>query len=277
MPARILCIGEILWDALPAGLFLGGAPFNVARHLHRLGERVTVASRVGDDRLGDEARRRVAARGLDTALLQTDRRRPTGVVRVALTDESGDPDYEILKPAAWDALALTTSLQEHVETTDVLVFGSLAQRAPTARRTIQHLYRADVLGVFDVNLRPPHVDRTVVKQSLEAARLVKANRDELCRLQEWFDLPADETAGMTELAEAFGCDAVCITAGSDGARLWAEGHHWHHPGYAVEESDPVGAGDAFLAALLAGRLAGGDEPVVLDRARHCLRKNPLGP
>jgi fructokinase len=256
MSDEIVCVGEILWDALPEGLFLGGAPFNVARHLHALGEEVAFASRVGDDQLGREASRRLRAQGLDDALVQTDDTLPTGFVRVALDAATGEPDYEIVEPAAWDAIARTDVLAERAETAAALVYGSLAQRATPSRQTIQRLWQTDALCVFDVNLRPPYDDRAVVEPSLEAADVVKLNDAELDRLRAWFGLAEGTEATMADLADAFGCRAVCVTWGSDGARLWNDGACWHHPGYDVEVADTVGAGDAFLSALLAGLLDG---------------------
>jgi len=255
MSDKILCVGEILWDALPEGLFLGGAPFNVACHLQALGQEVACGSRVGDDRLGQEALRRMRARGLSTDLVQVDHSRPTGFVQVDL-EAPEEPSYEILKPAAWDAITLTDSLQRHAEQADALVYGSLAQRALPSRGTIERLCAADLLRVFDVNLRPPFVDRTVVTRSLEAADVVKCNADELQRLQDWFDVPATAEDALGTLAATFECSCVCVTAGHDGAGLWMDGDVSRHSGYAVDVDDPVGAGDAFLAALLAGLLGG---------------------
>jgi len=267
MSDEILCVGEILWDALPDGLFLGGAPFNVASHLQALGQEVAFVSRVGDDRLGQEALRRIRARGLGTDLMQIDDTLPSGFVQVDL-GSTGEPDYEILDPAAWDAITYTDTLDQHAEHADALVFGSLAQRALTSRQTIQRLCEADLLRVFDVNLRPPFIDRDVVEHSLNSADVVKLNDDELQRMREWFDLAKGPEAAMSELAATFGCHTVCVTWGGEGAGLWAEGHSWHHPGYTVETEDTVGAGDAFLSAFLTGLLAGRSGDLLLDLANR---------
>lgn len=253
MSNSILCIGEILWDALPEGLFLGGAPFNVACHLRTLKEDVFFASRVGDDRLGKEALRRMRARGLKTSLIQIDDSLPTGFVRVELS-ETGDPDYEILDPVAWDAIACTESLRQRAEHVDALVYGSLAQRAPITRRTIRKLCQIDGLRVFDVNVRPPFADRSVIEHSLEAADVIKLNDEELRRLRSWFDLQSQTEIALAGLASQFNCRAACVTEGPGGAHLWENGVYWHHPGYTVEVEDTVGAGDAFLSVLLSGLL-----------------------
>ncbi len=267
MSNEILCIGEILWDALPDGLFLGGAPFNVACHLQALGHEAAFASRVGDDRLGEEALRRMRLRGLDPGLMQIDDSLPTGFVRVKF-GATGEPDYDILEPAAWDAIIFTDALAQHAEHAEALVYGSLAQRARTSRQTLQRLCEAEVLCVFDINLRPPYVDRDVIEQSLRAADVVKLNDAELRRMRGWFGVPEDPEAAMAALSDAFGCRAVCVTWGGQGARLWAEGECWHHPGYAVEIADTVGAGDAFLAAFLAGLLVGQSGDALIDLANR---------
>ena len=267
MSDELLCVGEILWDALPDGLFLGGAPFNVACHLRALGEDVVFVSRVGDDTLGDEALRRLRARGLDADPMQVDDTLPTGFVRVDL-DAPDDPDYEIVEPAAWDAIACPDALRRRADRAAALVFGSLAQRAAPSRRTIQALCRTDAMGVFDINLRPPYIDRPVIERSLRAADVVKMNREELDRLRAWFDLPDGPAAAMDALGTTFDCVAVCVTCGGEGARLWKEGRTWTHPGHPAAVVDTVGAGDAFLAALLSGLLRGQDGAALLDLANR---------
>lgn len=261
----IVCVGELLWDALPTGLFLGGAPLNVASHLHALGEDVAVASRVGEDRLGTEALRRLRGRGLSPSLVQVDEALPTGFARVDLTTDTA-PEYEIVSPTAWDAIELTDALQKRARDADAFVFGSLAQRNDPARRTIQRLAQTDALSVFDVNLRPPYVDRTVVERSLALADVVKLNEHELNRLRDWFGLANAAETAMTHLRDTFECPTVCVTRGSDGARLLHDGRHQTHPGHPVGVVDAVGAGDAFLSALLVGLLDERDGDVLLDLA-----------
>jgi fructokinase len=232
-PGEILCVGEVLWDALPAGLFLGGAPFNVAAHVRAAGLPVTLVSRVGADQLGDEVRRRAARLGVGIDLLQTDAALPTGLVRVEV-DDAGKATFDIVDPAAWDAIARLTA--------------------------------GPALRVLDANLRPPYDDREIVRQSLERADVVKVSDDELERMAEWFGFagPPRELAGA--LAESFGCTVVCVTRGPRGAALWREGRWSEQEGYEVEVRDTVGAGDAFLAVLLAGLLAGGDDRAILQHA-----------
>lgn len=265
MNDEILCVGEVLWDSLPAGLFLGGAPYNVACHLRQLGRRATPVSRVGDDVLGREALRRAAASGLSTDLVQVDPELPTGFVKVQV-DADGIPEYEILRPAAWDAIALDDELKERARQARAVVFGSLAQRQETSRPAVQALAAVCPFTVFDVNLRPPFVSRDIVRTSLHTSDFVKLNAEELRQMSRWFDLPAEQRAAVQSLAEHFDCRLVCVTRGEEGAVLWHEGRWLEHEGYSVAVRDTVGAGDAFLAALLAGVLEGRDDEEVLDLA-----------
>jgi fructokinase len=261
----VLCIGELLWDSLPAGLFLGGAPLNVAGHLHALGVSVAVVSRVGRDRLGAEAVGRLSRLGLDPDLVQVDDTLPTGFVSVSVAG-GGIPSYEIEQPAAWDAIELAEGVMERAAQARAIVFGSLAQRSRGSRRTIQRLWRSDALQVFDVNLRPPFEDRDVVRESLAAADIVKLNEEELGRLAGWFGLSGDPRRAAEALGERFGCATVCVTRGAQGAALLREGHWTEHTGFAVEVRDTVGSGDAFLAALLSGLLSGGEDEALLHAA-----------
>jgi fructokinase len=266
--SEILCVGELLWDALPEGLFLGGAPFNVACHLHALGETVAVVSRVGDDRLGREALRRIKYRGMTTDLIQVDTTLETGFVKVTFDEDEGaeGPGYVIPQPVAWDALALTGALSERASQAAAIVFGNLAQRQETARRTVRGLCDTDALKVLDVNLRPPYTEPSVVEASLDTADVIKLNEDELATLSSW-DGRSDSLRGATEaLARRFDCRTVCVTRGAEGSALWHRGTWAERSSYHVDVQDAVGAGDAFLAALLSGLLAGRDSDEVLDLA-----------
>jgi fructokinase len=266
MPAsEILCVGEVLWDALPAGLFLGGAPFNVACHLRALGVPVGMVSRVGADRLGREAVQRVRRHGIGTELIQVDPELPTGFVCVTL-DAQGNAEYDIVAPAAWDAIEPTDAVLRRAAAARAIVFGSLAQRAVTTRDTIELLWETGALKVFDVNLRSPYHSPEIVERSLRRSNVVKLNHEELRQLASWFGLPDAPRAATAALAERFGCEIVCVTRGSSGAALWRDGRWTEHPGFRVEVADTVGAGDAFLAAVLAELLDGRDDLAALRRA-----------
>lgn len=261
----VLCIGELLWDSLPAGLFLGGAPFNAACHLHALGVQVEMVTRVGADRLGEEALERVRGYGISTDLIQIDPELPTGFSKVKL-EGHGVPRYEIAAPAAWDAIETTPALRQHAAQARAIVFGSLAHRNAVTSATIEGICRGSALKVVDINLRAPHYDAECIRELLERADVVKLNRDELRTLQSWFALPESLHGGAAALGQKFGCQVVCVTLGEKGAALWRHGRFVEHCGYQVEVKDTVGAGDAFLAALLAGLLEDIDDLRLLKRA-----------
>src|SRR5919202_2049606 len=204
--SEILCVGEVLWDALPAGLFLGGAPFNVACHLRAAGLPTTMVSRVGSDLLGEEALRRLTRYGVGTDLVQVDPSLRTGFVRVTVDDDADNPAYDIVEPAAWDALAATDALLRRAADARAVVFGSLAQRNAVTRGTIERLLlETRALKVFDVNLRPPYDARDVVRRSLGRADVVKMNEGEMRRLAAWFELPSEPRPMAAALAEKFDC------------------------------------------------------------------------
>jgi fructokinase len=241
-------------------------PFNVAMHLRAAGVPAALVSRVGADLLGEEVRRRLAWYGVGADLVQDDPALPTGFVRVSL-DEAGAATFEIVEPAAWDAIEATDALLARAAEARMIVFGSLAQRGAVTRATIESLWDAGAPLAFDVSLRPPHDDREVVRRSLERADVVKLTEAELRRLAEWFGLRGATAREHVEgLAERFGCATVCVTRGPQGAALWRDGRWSEHPGYEVEVRDLVGAGDAFLAILIAGLLKGADDRALLRDA-----------
>lgn len=247
----ILCIGEILWDALPGGLYLGGAPLNVCYHLNRQGIRAVIASRIGNDRLGKEALRRIKQKNIPHEYIQDDPDAETGFVEVTI-GEDGEPAYDIVKPVAWDFIEKSPELEGLSDTCWAIVFGTLAQRSETTRNTIQALWSGSALNILDLNLRPPYDDEKVVHDSLRVADIVKMNEDELSRLKEWFSLPGNDREAVERLCDRFDCSLVCITKGAEGAMMYKE-NLWHeHSGYPVETKDTVGAGDAFFAAFIAG-------------------------
>ncbi|MFT5142070.1 MAG: fructokinase [Rhodothermales bacterium] len=258
----IVCVGEVLWDSMPSSLFLGGAPYNVAYHLHQLGANTRLVSRVGDDVLGHEILRRLVTSGLETECVGMDRGLPTGFVRVDMGSH-GIPTYDIVRPSAWDAISIDPSLLERLTQAKALVFGSLAQRSEKSRDVIRALSGSIKPAVFDVNMRPPYVDRTTIEASLAVADYVKLNAEELGALSRWFGLPGSPRDAARSLARRFDCAVVCVTKGADGASLWHDGQWTEHPGFPADARDTVGSGDAFLAALLDGLLKGRDDASAL--------------
>ena len=270
----ILCFGEILWDSLPAGLFPGGAPFNVGYHLHKLGADVRIVSAVGRDKLGDEILRRLKGWDLSTELIAVNNGLPTGTV-IAEVGGSGDAHYSITTSVAWDQIIAGDDAVQAAFAARALVHGSLALRSTLNCASLDRLCAvmpADAWRVFDVNLRPPHDDLVLVRERANGASLLKLNSDEAARLTrgESSEPPGDEETMARALSETHGCPRVCITCGSRGAGLLVGGDWLWEPGLAVAVVDTVGAGDAFLARLLSELLAANKAPAeaLASACRH---------
>lgn len=259
----ILCFGEIVWDALPAGIFLGGAPLNVAYHLTRLGHRAFPVSRIGRDFLGEETLRRLKRGGVSTNLIQEDREHHTGAVVISL-DESGDATYEIREPAAWDFIEPSGDLMEQAGTAAALVYGTLATRSPGNARLLEQLLEAVPVSVCDVNLRKPYDDIENALLWAGKASLIKLNEEELARLVP--DAAGDIGRQAGALAEKAGVKTIVVTRGGDGALVWHEGNCSEKPSPDVDVADTVGAGDAFTAGFLSHYLKGADMETALEKA-----------
>lgn len=261
----IVCFGEMLWDVLPGGRQPGGAPLNVAVHLHNFGLAAQLVSRVGADAPGAELLAFMAAKGLGADDVQRDPTHPTGIVHANVRDRH-EVSYDIVAPAAWDYLAYSAALGAVVGAAEAFVFGSLAARRPATRDTLYQLLPQARLKVFDVNLRPPHYVPDVVRYLLGQADVVKLNHHELTEIMGWLGAsPAEETA-LPWLAARFGLQAVCLTKGADGAALWTGQQLYRSAGRPVAVQDTIGSGDAFLAALLRGWLAGQPPAAILEFA-----------
>lgn len=250
---RLLCFGEILWDFLPDGIFAGGAPFNVAYHLNQLGADTHLISAVGRDILGDELLRRMKHWGLNLDSIERHQGLPTGYVTATL-GAAGDAIYEITPSVAWDQITLNEDGIRAAIKADALVFGSLAQRSPFNRAALDRLIAvvpSTAWRVFDVNLRPPHDDLKLVKDLAARTTLLKLNSEEAATIVDWGKPAAGrEESDARALAEKYGCPMVCITAGARGAGLLRKGQWFWEPAHPINVTDTVGAGDAFLAALI---------------------------
>lgn len=257
----IVGIGEVLWDLLPQGPRFGGAPANFACHAAALGAAAAVVSCVGEDELGEQAVAALAARGIDPRYIARTGRRPTGSVQVAL-DAAGKPTFTIGADAAWDLVEWSDELGALAARTDAVCFGTLGQRHPTARGTIQRFVAAvppGALRIFDINLRPPYIDPEIVRASLALATVLKLNDEELEVLAPMLGLREPETiARLREIAHAHALGVVALTCGERGAVLVRgdEVSQWCPPAARVRDS--IGAGDSFTAAMAMGLLRGHD-------------------
>jgi fructokinase len=256
----IVGLGEILWDLLPDGPQPGGAPFNFAFHCHQLGHSATIVSRVGEDEWGRRLRAEVNDRGLTDRFVQTDSHHATGIVEVQI-NESGQPVYAIAEDVAYDFLEWDPRLEELARTARAVCFGTLAQRCARSRETIQRFIqtarqRADVVSIFDVNLRQHYGTRDEVEPMLHLADWMKLNEQELLILRRWFDLRGPDVDALKQLCVMAPIELACLTRGERGCLLWSKEGEIDHPGIRVAVTDTVGAGDAFTAGLLTQVLEG---------------------
>lgn len=256
----VLSFGELLWDIIKGRPHIGGAPFNLAAHLARLGARSVLVSAVGSDHLGAEALARAGRFGIACEFVQVHPALPTGTVQVEL-DPHGVPDFTIREDVAWDAITLQDDqlaalAHAHI---DALCFGTLAQRGRVNRATLDTLLTclkpAQVL--YDVNLRQSYYDKSWIEHSLRHSTIVKLNDAEAHRLAELlFGTDLDKAAFARRLCTAYPVQIVCITRGAHGAAVYQDGAWLEIPGQVVTVADTVGAGDAFSAGFLYATLVG---------------------
>jgi fructokinase len=253
MKKTVFALGEILWDGLPAGDVLGGAPFNFAYRMHALGHRSLLASRVGEDAPGRRALAAVRALGLAGTYIQRDARFPTGRVEVRF-DAKGNPDYTVVPGAAYDHIEMTGPLAKAVQAADAVCFGVLAQRSAGSRRTIEALLdgAGAPLAVLDINLRKKCFSRATVARSLERADVLKLNEDEVGVLRRMFSLGgAGVAAAVRAICKTWSLRCCVVTLGARGAFAWsADGGEVYLPGHRVPVADTVGSGDAFAAGFV---------------------------
>jgi fructokinase len=253
MKKRVVGLGEVLWDLLPGGPSLGGAPANFAYITTLMGDQGIVASRVGEDSRGIDALRGMEELGLNIDYVQTDREHPTGVVHVKM-DGRGIAEYEIEQPVAWDFLEWNPDWQQLALDADAVCFGSLAQRSEKSCATIRQFLGAapeHTLKVFDVNLRQSYYSAEILCESMRLADVVKLNDDELPKLMGLMNMAEkDEKASARRLIRDYGLKVVCITRGSHGSLLVAGEDVSEHAGFRVSVADTVGSGDAFTAGLV---------------------------
>ena len=253
---KVAGIGELLWDLLPQGKQLGGAPFNFAYHAFQAGCHPYVISAIGFDSPGDEILSRCDELELDKSYIQRMAGFPTGTVTVSL-DAGGVPSYVIHENVAWDNIAWTDPLEDLAKSLDAVCFGSLAQRFPVSRQTILRFLKAtrkDCLRIFDINLRQAFYTKEIVIQSLGLADLLKLNEDELPEVANLLDIQGDENELIDRLMNIFGLKLIALTKGSKGSTLFTKTEKSEMNVPVVMIADTVGAGDSFTAILVAGLL-----------------------
>lgn len=262
----LVAFGEALWDCLPSGLFLGGAPFNVAYHAARLGANAFPATSVGRDFLGDRATDLAKSAGLDISLIHRHPFLTTGVA-IAQLDELGNATYDIRRPVAWDEIELVDEQRQIIDKAGVFVYGTLAARSESNRDTLAALLKSGAkLKICDVNLRPPFVDRDRVIELATQADIVKVNEDELFVLAGDDGKDKDLEKALARCQETLKVKKICVTMGGDGAALWNDGELSREKIAKIEVADTIGAGDAFTAALAVYAMRGHDWGDCLKKA-----------
>ncbi len=266
----VLAVGEVLWDVFPETRRLGGAPFNFALHLRRLGLDCRFISRVGRDAAGAEILQRLRSEGFDPADIQVDEDRPTGVVQVDL-DARGTPTFTILEDAAFDRIRCGNSCEALLAgQPEIIYFGTLIQRTPAAANQIQVFLAGRPKAsrtLCDINLRPRCVRREAVIASLEQADILKLNEEEFAALKAMLGHGGSDDAFLAALFSDFRLELIALTRGAAGAEMIAPGQRWRGtPPVVGAIADTVGAGDAFAAMLAFGLIRSWDAPRILDAA-----------
>lgn len=257
--AKIVGLGEALWDMLPQGKQLGGAPANFAYHVAQMGLQGVAVSALGSDMLGDEIESTLRRRGLSHYMPRVDK--PTGTVQVTL-DAQGIPQYDICEDVAWDHIPFTPQLAALAAQTRAVCFGSLAQRSQVSRTTIQQFLQAmphddGVWRIFDINLRQQFYSVDIIRRSLVHCNVLKINDEELEVVSRLLDLPGATPADKCRIMVArYELRMLILTCGTAGSYVFVPGRMSFLPTPVVEVADTVGAGDAFAAAFCACMLQG---------------------
>ncbi len=264
----IVGLGEILWDMLPEGKQLGGAPANFAYHTKALdfdNVEAYIISCIGHDALGAEIQSRLDTLQINQQYLSINQQFKTGTVIVSL-DKQGLPDYNITENVAWDYIPEIQN--QHLPAIDVVCFGSLALRSSMSKRSIINFLSdlpAGTLKIFDINLRQSFFDQDIIEKLLTLANILKINDDELKVISQLLNISGNEQIILKTFSERYQIKLIILTRGSSGSVLYANGKFYTHPGYKIDSKDTVGAGDAYTAAIALGMLKGFD----LDKLNHC--------
>ena len=262
----MVSFGEVLWDIFPNGERAGGAPFNVAYNTFRMGTDIKMLSRTGNDHLGKRLTDQIENWGITTELIQTDEKYPTGTV-IANFDENGEAHYDIVQNVAWDFIEILPEHKEIVQNAEAFVFGSLAARNETSRKTLLQLLDWAKFKVFDVNFRPPFVDIELIKTLLHKCDLVKMNKAELRQIIDFLgEEYIDEETSAKHIQKYFGINEIVLTKGSKGARYFVGDQNYTFDAIPIEIADTVGSGDSFLAGFLHKRIQGKSPEEIMRQA-----------
>lgn len=259
----IVGMGEALWDVLPDGKKIGGAPANFAYHVSQFGLESRVVSAVGDDKLGNEILQNFDEKKLHYLIEKVPY--PTGTVQVEL-DEAGVPRYEIKENVAWDNIPFTPALEDLAKHTRAVCFGSLAQRSIVSRDTINSFLKAMPDGegqykIFDVNLRQNFYTKEILCNAMQQCNVLKINDEELVTISRMFGYPGIDLQDKCWILLAkYNLKMLILTCGVNGSYVFVPGEISFVETPKVEVADTVGAGDSFTAAFIASLLKGKSIP-----------------
>lgn len=263
MTDLVVGMGEALWDVLPEGKKIGGAPANFAYHVSQFGLPSCVVSAVGKDPLGAEILENFKSKGLHYLIAEVPY--PTGTVQVEI-DQAGIPMYDIKENVAWDNIPWTPELESLAKRTKAVCFGSLAQRNVVSRETINKFLKtmpkgAGQLRVFDVNLRQGFYNKEILTNSMRQCNILKINDEELVTVSRMFGYPGiDLQDKCWILLGKYNLDMLILTCGINGSYVFTPGDVSFMPTPQVKVEDTVGAGDSFTAAFIASILKGKSVP-----------------
>lgn len=243
-----ICFGEILWDILPHEKVPGGAPMNVCYHLNQTGHTASIISKIGDDEEGKGLSEFLQQHRVDTSLVQIDSRYATGTV--IATQNGNEMEYDIVQPVAWDFIDATEELLRKVSQASYFICGSLAARSEHSRTTLYRLLEVAQTKVIDINLRPPHFEKSTLEYLFQQADILKLNDHELSLVAGWYTNETNFEEQVTFLSNQFSIPTIIITKGANGAALYYNDIFYYHDGYKVTIADTIGSGDAFLAGFL---------------------------
>ena len=253
----VVGLGEALWDVLPDGRKLGGAPANFAYHAGQFGLNAIAVSALGEDKLADETIAQLEEKGLHYCMPRVPY--PTGTVQVELDDE-GVPTYDIKENVAWDNIPFTPELQAIAENTRAVCWGSLAQRNVVSRQTIYKFLDAtpkDCMKIFDINLRQTFYTKEVICESMKRCNVMKINDEELIVIGRMFGYPGLDIENKCWLILGkYDLDMLVLTCGVNGSYVFTPGRVSFQKPPVVEVADTVGAGDSFTGSFCASILEG---------------------
>lgn len=253
MSKKIAAFGELLWDILPNGKVLGGAPANFIYRINSFGDEGTLLSRVGNDRAGKEVREALRKLGVSDENIQTDYEFPTGQVKVKI-DQAGNADFNIITDVAYDHIEINAEMMDAFSQADCVCFGTLVQRYGISKNTLRELIHEspDVVKFLDINLRKKCYTAATIEDSLKMTNILKTNDEELLITRDLLGLTSRSLKDLArETIEKFKLDILLCTLGANGAFcLTKEDVFYYDAGYQINLVDTVGSGDAFSAGFV---------------------------